>query len=171
MAFTEKHPLLAAFWGICLLRQGPQILPASGFLLGLTVALSMLVSVIGLMFTHGLLYSLWRAAAEVAPYMALAYLIMLIAGRKARAAQTLTAIAGSGALINFLSLPFLWVVTQTDDTSGWPGTILVLTLFWQVTVLGGIYRSALSVGWGAGLVVAVGYIGALYAVYSFFLAR
>ena len=174
MTLAKNHPLLAAFAQICLLRQGPQILPASGFLLGVVVALNLLVSTAGLLLTFGLGDALLRAVADAAIAMALAYLILLAGGRQARALQTLTALFGVGALIAFISLPFVWTAAQSGGQGGGLGGLLggVLTaiLFWSVAIIGGVFRHALSIGLFAGTMVAIAYVFMALIVFSFLFA-
>ena len=170
MTLANKHPLFAAFLQICLLRRGPQILPASGFLLGLTVALNFAASAACLTVSNDLFGALARAVLDVVVSLALAYLILLAAARRARATQTLTALCGSGAIIGVATLPVLWWAAADGQQGGPPAVLLTLILFWQVAVIGGIFRHALSVGPIIGVLVALGYLFAsltLFSVFSF----
>jgi hypothetical protein len=80
-----------------------------------------------------------------------------------RLAQTLSALAGTGAILGALAFPLL---IQADPDQNQP--ILAMVWFgvfiWSLVVDGHIYRSALSITLPQGLLVAVLLLGASYVL-------
>ncbi|MDP6436316.1 MAG: hypothetical protein QF790_00685 [Gammaproteobacteria bacterium] len=143
--------ILGAFWQIALLRQGPENLPDSRFLLALAalayVAANMIVIVtlyppqlyLPLLLVDLLLLGVWTTG------------VLFLFSLLARARRTLTALLGAGALIQLLSFPFS-LLPQTVSTLP-----LILMLLWSVAVNGHIIARALSKSFGVGVAFAVVY--------------
>lgn len=152
--------LLRRFWEVCLLRAGPQDLPASDFLLVLTlliyIAASFLVSLLQFEFSRAGLVTL----VDLLLMAGLSYLILWIARRHARWLQTMTALSGSGAVLSLAALPFLYWSNQieAENQAGLPDFVLLGMLIWNLVVLAHIFRHALSVSFGFGAVFATLYL-------------
>ncbi len=85
---------------------------------------------------------------------------LYLLNKTARIGQTLTALAGSGALLGLLALPVIRVLFEGQDGSGVPpfAAMVWLILFgWSLLVVAHIMRHALSVAFAVGLGVAVLY--------------
>jgi hypothetical protein len=82
-------------------------------------------------------------------------------GRSARIVQTVTALAGTGAIITLLALPLSGWLRGADQAAGEGGFALLLLLIltgWSLAIAGHIFRHALSIPYFVGLVLA----GAFY---------
>jgi len=152
------NPLLQAFVELCLLRRGPQDLPASPVLLALTVpaylALDTAIAALDLPVTRAFGAAVLDAGA-LAAFTALA---LAARGRRARLLQTLTALLGSGVVLGACALPVgLWLRAAGRDAA--VPQLLWLTLFvWSIAVSAHIYRHALEVHYAIGVAVSVMYV-------------
>ena len=80
--------------------------------------------------------------------------------KAARIGQTLTALAGSGAVLGLLALPIIQVIFEGQDAGEVPpfAAMAWLILFgWSLLVVAHIMRHALSVRFAVGLGVAILY--------------
>lgn len=154
---SSLHALLNPFVQICLLRKGPQDLPTSGILLGIALTahtvMSILLSKISLDALHALLSGLLDSVLLVVLTAAL-----LFAQRHgSRLIQTVTALAGTGAIITLLALPASGWLHGADQSAGEGGFALIVLLIltgWSLAVVGHIFRHALSIPYFFGLVLA-----------------
>ena len=152
------YALVNPFVQIALLRGKPQDLPASLFLLKLTLGAHALLGV--LMFANRL--SLPQAVlAGIASTLIMCVLTaaLLFANRRAgRIVQTLTAMAGSDVVVGLAALPVTaWLHGAVNDAapSGLPGLLFLLLLIWNLVVAGHVLRHALSSALPLGIVLAL----------------
>jgi hypothetical protein len=162
--------LLLIFWNICLLRAGPQHLPVSPFLGRLSLSCYFLVGVITSLNTLPVVASLLPAAADTLLLTVFAYLLLWIRGLTARYTRVLTALAGSGSLLGLIGLPIVswWQQLMADVNTGAAATsdgVLLASwifvwawLFWNLVVIGQIFRNALSTIYIIGASVALLYM-------------
>lgn len=155
--------IVRPFVAICLLRLAPQDLPASSFLLALASA-----AYAGLGALIASFYYPPPAAAAVGAtgtaLLALFVLALLYArGTPERFVQTLTAFAGTGAVLEAAGLP---LAAMLETGSAAPGlrfvrlfsTMLWLALLvWSWVVSGHILRHALAVRLGAGVGISIAF--------------
>lgn len=160
--------LLRLFLEVSVLRRGPQVLPASGLLTALTLAThafsGALLSATLLPAPTALAYAL----AETTLLGAVVYGLLGAVRLRARAPQTLSALAGTGTLVNLAALPVMVGVTPVGgggDTPGALTALAVLVLFaWSFAITAHVLRHALAVPIAAGAVAALGYVALSYAV-------
>lgn len=148
-----------------LLRARPQDLPASRLGLGLALSANALADGLALLDQMPVLAALQAAVLDT--LLLTVFVLALLAWRhfNARAPQTLTALAGIGALFS------LMVWSGTGLVSGEAGLAVVvsLILLWYLAVAGHILRHALEISWLAGValsflyfVLSTGLIGLLF---------
>ncbi len=157
MSFKNNHPLLLAFVQLCLLRQGPQVLPASGFLLGVLMALNLAIASLAWVNEYGLLHAFLRAIVDLAAGLALVYMILLIAMKSTRTLQTMIALTGTGIAMGILSLPLIWLIPEEPQDDMFL-LILRLVFIWNILIIGNIFRHALSINLALGVLTSIGYI-------------
>ena len=152
--------LVRPFVNIGLLREGPQSLPASRFLLGLVLFAFALISAIA----YGMRYDLRVVAAAVVVELGLLSVFVLavltLFGRAERFLQTLTALIGCGAMIGVIMLPLqIWFVQAELEQQQGPQHVLVVLLFliWEVLIRGHIFRHALDKGLAFGVMLSIAY--------------
>lgn len=149
--------LFRAFVALCLLRIGPQELPASRFLLALTLAVYAATS----FALASLLVPMDRAISlvmvDIALLGGLTALVLWIRNYMARFVQTLTALSGAGAVFGLVSFPpLLWQARLDTGPSvpTLPGLLLLAVSVWSIVVIGHVLRHALSTVLGAGVLLA-----------------
>jgi hypothetical protein len=146
-------PVVTTLLNLMRFRSGPQDLPASrGLLLGLVI----------LYLAQGFLAGRIidepdagpRTIVAIALQFAAIAVLLNLRGLHARTQQTLSAMAGTGFLFGLLSLA---VLSRIDPASPQPNLALFyLALFvWSLLVDGHIYRHALSIKLGGGVLIAV----------------
>ncbi|CAG0940811.1 hypothetical protein GPROT2_01094 [Gammaproteobacteria bacterium] len=164
--------LLEAFLQIVLRRRGPEDLPDSRFLLGLTLAAYVLAQlpVAGIIFGPTA-----TAAAAIAVDCALLsgvfWALLRFTGHAPRYRQTLTALAGTGALLALAQAPLVYLTKlagAAGQTAAGPSLGLLALLLWSIIVQAHIAARALSGGYGVGLAVALVYFILSYEVSGMF---
>lgn len=149
--------LVHAFWSMCLLRLGPEDLPPSSFLLYLTLGLHALAVMLISVAVYPLGTALLAGITGTVVLAGLTLGALQIHQLAGRFHQTLTALAGSGALLTFIALvPNWWFYAAREAGADWgtPTLLLFLILVWSVVVTAHILRRALSTHFFLGLVIA-----------------
>ena len=152
--------LIHPFVRICLLRMKPQDLPSSSMLLALALlahtVMSVILAAVDLRFGQAL------AAGAVDTALLSGFTVALLKLQKLpeRTVQTLTALAGAGAVIGFVAYPLsLWLHDAHGADTASPalglGLALLLMLGWSLTVSAHILRHALSAPFYLGLLVSI----------------
>lgn len=167
--------LTQVFAEIALHRRGPDELPASQFLLGLTLTaylavglvtlrasepaeraleLSLLGSTLDLGFT-GLI------VLETLLYLLFVWAVLKVSGRSRRFLQTASALLGVETLLSGIGIPILVWMSAVSASGGQPtvATFLYLALFlWSVDVAGFILSKALQRAYFVGVLIVIGYV-------------
>lgn len=157
--------LIKLFLDICFFKANPQDIPASRFLATgaviLYAALSLLISIIELPPGNAIL----SAFTDTAILVALGGVSLWIIGKQERSSQTITALAGTGVILQLIAWPVLfWLSGFDDPNSGYlafPRWGLLLLVLWNVMIIAHILRHALSVA----LPIAIG-ISVLYMYFT-----
>lgn len=158
--FSSLRAVVDPFIQICLLRRGPQDLPTSGILLGLALVAHTLMAMVFFAVYENTGKALLSGVLDTTLLALLTGTLLFVNRKGERLVQTLTALAGTGAIITLVSLP----------VSGWyhgamgehgPDAFAVLLLLilvaWSLAVAGHIFRHALSAPYFVGLVLAVAF--------------
>ncbi|RMH14843.1 MAG: hypothetical protein D6698_12115 [Gammaproteobacteria bacterium] len=143
---------------ICQFQAGPQALPDSSALVRLFGCFYYAVSLMAAALTMPFVPAVMVAGLDLAFLFAFVYVLLLARGLTRRFPQTILAQIGTGALIMFASIPVLawqaWV--------GQPGEIsallMTLLMFWNLAVMGHIFRHAISTSMFVGALLALGYL-------------
>ena len=129
-------------------------------LLKLSLTVYALSSWLILLVVAGPFNALLQALVDSALLAAMTYGVLISARYGARFVQTLSALAGAGALLGLVALPiFVWI-DQEIARSGNPGLPRLLFLglvVWNVAVIAHVLHHALSVNRWAGLLYALGF--------------
>lgn len=166
---AEIHTLVRPFVEICILRKGPQDLPASGMLLGISVCAHTLTSIVLSVVTlNG-----WRAIlAGITDTLLVLFLTgtLLYAHRqKTRLLQTLTAMTGTGAIITLVAIPiFAWLYSIERSGGGSPlaGLLVLGLIAWSLGISGHILRHALSIPYFLGIFIAFVFFWISHSVFT-----
>ena len=162
--------LIKVFWDICAVKAAPQDLPASSFLLGLALSAYLVTGGVVAAFQWPLSQAILAAFLDTVFLTVLSRVLLWARMLSGRFVQTLTALAGSGAVMTVIALPLvMWqsFVGVTDaNAPTLPSWLLMIWMIWNVVVVGHILRHALSTVLPLGIGLA-----AVYAYITFQLMR
>ena len=150
--------LIHPFVQICLLRMKPQDLPSSGTLLALVLAAHTLVGVAVAAVNLRFGQALAAGVIDTALMCGLTVGLLMLRTLRERTVQTLTALAGAGAVIGFVAYPVsIWLhdAHQANEPSPALGILLLGVLGWSLVVSAHIFRHALSAPYYVGLLISV----------------
>lgn len=153
--------LFDLFLAICLLRKGPQDVPASPVLLRLTLLSYGISGLLIPLLDVDLPTALELTVLDIALLTGLAYGALTLRHYRPRLTQTLTALFGTGTLLQLLALPLLLLLEQQVVSNGTPGWLwpLWLGLFiWGIVIMAHILRHALSTSMGIGVLYSLSYV-------------
>lgn len=148
--------LAKPFIQICLLRSSPQDLPPSGLLLGLALGAYTLTGIAGWMTLFPAHEAMGAALSSTLLLIGLTGSMLYMQRLKSRVVQTLTALAGTGALLQLVELPFSrWLAQADGPGESLPTLGLLAILVWSLAIGGHVLRHALSTVFTLGLLLAV----------------
>jgi hypothetical protein len=150
--------LIRTIAAIALLRRGPQTLPASTFLLYLLLAAHWGTGVLLGLFSFSTAMALLSALAGTLIMVALVHGLLLLHRLHSRVTQTLTALAGCEVLIGLVGVPLTALFYAGGTMSELAALLSLLLLGWNVAVAAHIFRHALNVSMGVGVLFAIGYM-------------
>lgn len=158
------------FWDICAVKSGPQDLPASTFLMGLTLAAYFVTGAVVAVLQWPVSQALVAALLDTAFLALLSRVLLWTRLLSSRFVQTLTALAGCGALMSVIAMPLVlwqtWVGVTDANIPTLPTWLLMIWIVWNIVVVGNIIRHALSTVLPLGIGLA-----AVYAFITFQLMR
>ena len=153
---TLIHP----FVRICLLRMKPQDLPTSGTLLALVLVahtiMGVAIAAVDLRFAQALA----AGVIDTALMCGLTTGLLMLRTLRERTVQTLTALAGAGAVIGFVAYPVsLWLhgAYEANEPAPALGVLLLAVLGWSLAVSAHVLRHALSAPFYVGLLISVAF--------------
>ncbi len=150
-----------ALLNIALRRSGPEDLPDSTFLLGLTVAFYLVTQAPLALMAYGSSEASLRAVAiGLVLLFGGLWALLVLTGHRARYRRAVTAMLGTSALLSAISLPFsVWRQAAADIGSGvaMPSTIIFGIMLWSISIDGHIVARAISRPYGIGLLIAIAY--------------
>lgn len=154
--------LIRAWFEICLLRRAPQDLPASSYLLGVSLCCYGLVSVLVSSQSYTFSMALLLTLVDIGLLVIFAWSLLYLQKKTARLNQTLSALAGTGSLMGVIALPLLLTIAPDAgaDTVAAPlQSLWLLLLLWNLFIMAHIIRHALSssfaIGFGISLLYAL----------------
>ena len=152
--------ILKYFIELCLLRKGPQDAPASPVLLISTGTLLILTAILSDQLHGDLLGKLSFALAQVALLSAVVWVVLSIRKVSERTVQTLTALYGSGTVIQLLIWPFRAQIVGIEDpqqaqVAMLPLMAIVGFAIWSFIIMIHIYRNALDITRGKAIMISI----------------
>jgi hypothetical protein len=163
--------LAKKFFNICLLREGPEDLPFDSSLTIRLVAISLVIS----FWLGSLVHETQIAGLSSIAGLLFAYLFvkLLLFKTPERFSQTFTAMLGTVTLINLISVPVIYPLTNTglnENLVSIFGLMSFALLIWVVVVYGFIFSRAISTSLGNGISISVAYTLLSIVVLELFLA-
>lgn len=165
--------------GMCLLRASPQDLPASrAGMLGALVAYAA-AGVLGVLDVLTFENAILAAAVDTLLLAAVTHLVLQWRRLENRVTQTLTALAGCGALLSLLAWGAAGLVREAFQPEGVLGSVTAPSLahswvwaaflVWYTLVFGHVLRHALSITLAAGVAASLLYLIVSMSVTSLFM--
>jgi hypothetical protein len=169
MMKIKLPPLVESFTGILRSELGPEVLPRSVQLLGVSLGIFVLAQFAGKLVTHTPVGAAAIGLCAGALLVAVTVLGSKLLGHSDRLTQILTALAAAGAAVTFVKL-FLRLVLEmgfasedlelpVDDLANF---LLFPVFLWNVVVYASIFRRGFSVGRIAGFGLSLGYLLVLF---------
>jgi hypothetical protein len=154
-----------------MLREGPEDLPFDPSLMLRLVAISLVVSFwLGSLVHDTRVAGLSSIAGLLFAYL---FLKLLLFKFPQRFSQTFTAMLGTVTLINLISVPVIYPLTNTglnENLVSIFGLLSFALLLWVVVVYGFIFSRAISTSLGNGISISVGYTLLSIVVLELFLS-
>ena len=154
------YTLIRPFLNVCFLNAGPQDLPASRLLLGLSLAGYFLVGVLLSLPVYGLESSVVISLFDIVLLAVFTYMALWVIAYSERLSQTLCALAGCGALLGAFIVPVVYLFYRPGDEGPSNPLLLLIdvVLLWLLVVYGHIFRQALSTGIVVGILISFAYL-------------
>jgi hypothetical protein len=146
--------LLNKFIDICLLRKNPQDLPVSHPLMLTAVIAYGITDVIGVLDALTIESALLAATVDTLLLVAVTHLVLHWRALGVRVPQTLSALAGCGALLSFVA----WICASLTREWLSPLWVWVPFLVWYTLVFGHVLRHALNIAFAAGVAAGLAYL-------------
>lgn len=158
--------IVLRFLEICFFKAGPADIPASSWLMKLTVLSYFVVSLVVNSFENGFFVATAGALTEVVILLIIMHLFLQFARVPNRFQQTVTAMAGTSCCIGIIALPIMalfhflagGVDVRITVLSIW---LMILLMLWNLAVTMHIFKQAMSLSSGAALVTTVLYTAVL----------
>ena len=164
-------PLFKLFLDICLLRRGPQDVPASATLFAMVLVASLLIDVIVVASRSPVDEALLMVLINTSTMLLVVFILLRILGHAARSLQTLTALLGTGVIISCLLLPMLAMNAIFATESSMFEFFLVAFNFWSLVIITHILRHALEITLFPAAVLAIGYVMLSFSLVNLFLPQ
>ncbi len=151
--------LFNLFLDICLLRKGPQDMPASVALVKMCLLAYGLSGLLVLLISTPAPVALLQILLDMVLLSGLLYLGLILRRRPKRFEQTLSALTGTGSLMGLLALPLMfWIVNQESggDTT-LPSLLMLVLMVWSIAIMAHILRYAFETSIWLGALYALGY--------------
>jgi hypothetical protein len=158
--------IIKLLFDICLFKQGPQGLPPSGWLWRILVVVDIAASFLMISIGAGLGVSLLQASVSALLIVGFSWLILYVARKPERFAQTTSALLGTDAVISFFALPAM-ASMMLGRGSLLAFAVTMTLMIWHWAVTGHIIRNALGQAWSFSLGLAFLYILGSYQVIAF----
>ena len=155
--------IIKLLFDICLFKKGPQDVPYSVGLLRILLVIYVAVRVLMLSIRFDMFTVLLQVMVEVFLVAGFSWTLLVLAGKRHRLYQVISAILGTDALISFFALPA--VASMQLGQGGLLVFLVMLVLIgWHWAVTGHIIRNALEQSLSFGLGLAFLYLLGSYQV-------
>jgi hypothetical protein len=166
---ARMNALARAIFDIAMLRLGPEDLPASRFLLRVSLTAYVVLGAIGTAFyVSGPVELLAQTALDLILVFGFFGLLLSLNRKSARLQQTMTAVLGTGSLLYLVRLPLdLWLDALPEGAPATvPALLMLLLAVWSIIITGHILNRALEIPFLGGIVLGVAFFVINIAAYA-----
>jgi len=151
--------VLQTFWQLLFLKNTPETIPYSRYLLGVTLALHLLLG-LGLgSIGQPIATALASAVVGTALLVGSSYLLLMLHGMRNRFVQAATAAAGCEILLGVLTLPIdIWLFPADKANAQLVLLLWLMLMGWNVAVIAHIWRHAVTVPKWQSFLYAIAYV-------------
>ncbi len=150
--------LIRQFTEIAFFKAKPQDLPASNPTLPIAVVVALLTYIIASSSESDLFLSIKRAILDLLVTAVFLYGGLLLQKRPTRFYQSFSALAGAGAVINVMAIPFMFGVGSGEQVSALAGFILFLLFGWSLALSAHIFRHTFELSMPGSALAAIIYV-------------
>ena len=167
-------PILKYFWKICLLKSGPDRIPAKPLILGVVLTIYLIAEVTGGSLarpSQSILSILGTVLIEITIIGLVTFMLLLFMNMRQRFIPTYTSLLGVGILMVVIQMPFFLIMRNTDSSTLaiFSESVLLVCLGWWLAIVGHIYHRAANVsipqGSAIGLVILIFIATAIFVVF------
>ncbi len=164
--------IILRFIDICMFKAGPADIPASAWLMKLSLLCYFILSLLINTFEYGFLVSFLASIIEIVFVLFVVNILLQFRGLTNRYFQTVAAIAGTSSCIGIVALPVMMLFHFFEGSEDVRVTVLaawlmILLTLWSLAVTGHIFKQALAIKQGTAIVIAVAYVILLMTVIRF----
>lgn len=152
--------ILKTLLELCQGRGTPAALPAGTGVMNAMLIGYALTSVLALQVFRELRQALPIAIGAATLLALLTYIVLTLKRRTPRAPQTIGAVAGTGAVMNVVTLPG-YLLVLSSGSFGLAGLVNLITIGWSLYVVAHIFKAALDEQFGPAMLWSLGYHAAL----------
>ena len=148
------------FIEICLFKAGPEDVPASHWLLKITLLSYFMVGVVISRIDSAWDVSLFTSLTDMLVMIVVIGLLLQFRGFKSRFQQTLIAMAGTGTCLGIIGIPVVLLFNQVNEQerlSSYAMLLLIAVMFWSLMVTAHIFRRSLDIKPGTSAVLTITY--------------
>jgi hypothetical protein len=151
-------PIIKYFLDICLFRANAEDAPSSQIFMIFTLTVYALLSVFIVMVDYSPAKAISTVLVGIAMMIGFAKAGLWIRNFMNRSSQTITALAGTGIIFDLINIPLVLLTSHFPaEELVFPRFLLLLILFWNITVIGHIMKNVLSIPFWAGVGISVFY--------------
>ncbi len=140
--------IIQRYIDLCLMKVGPESIPASTSLLKLTLFAYLAIGIATSSIDMSLPMSIFSSLADTLFMVASIALLLRARGLQVRVQQTLSAMAGAGCCLGIVGFPIIAWFSQTPETeqaNSYAMLFMVIIMFWSLMVTSHIFRYALDI--------------------------
>jgi len=135
--------IIKLLFDICLFRKGPQHLPYSSWLLGITIVIYAIVNFLMINITVGRLHTLAIVVSGILLAVGFSWTILYFGHKLGRFYQTACALLGTDALISLFAVPGVASMV-TGGMTLLAFSVMIGLMIWHWLITGHIIRNALD---------------------------
>lgn len=152
--------IILSYFDLCRLKAGPMDMPSSSNSLKLTLLVYFLIGIMISRIDTGWNASVLTSLTDTLFMIVAIKLALYFKSLQSRYLQTLTALAGSGIILNLIGYPLVIWLNQSDKLEREASIamlFLVGLMFWSLMVIAHIFRQALDIKTGTAAIITVTY--------------
>jgi hypothetical protein len=170
---SASKVLFMAFFDICRLHKRPQDIPESKNLLTFFAVVYGLLSISLATLSQPAEKAILAGIVELALIMVFTMALLQASGKASRWTQTVTALVGTGIIVNIIAFPVYILIgvgelNSLESSTGQSFGLLLLAALacWNIVIMAHILRHALEINFAAAMFLSIIYIWIIFSFTS-----